>query len=167
MSETSFKHVVRMVGFDLPGDVKVPYAISRIRGVGVNLAMALSKQLGIDPSLRLGEVEEEKLESLERVLRDKKHASLPLWFKNRRSDVLESEDMHLIGSDLLMGVRGDVELLKRIKCWRGVRHSLGLKVRGQRTRVTGRFGRSVGVSKGKLKQAAAAAPAAQGSQQGA
>ncbi len=166
MSETSFKHVVRMVGFDLPGDVKVPYAISRIRGVGVNLAMALSKQLGIDPSLRLGEVEDEKLESLERALRDKKHASLPLWFKNRRSDVLESEDMHLIGSDLLMGVRGDVELLKRIKCWRGVRHSLGLKVRGQRTRVTGRFGRSVGVSKGKLKQAAAA-PAAQGSQQGA
>jgi len=155
LSETSFRHVVRMVGFDLPGDVKVPYALSRIRGVGINLALSLCKQLGIDPSLRLGEVEEAKLESLERVLRDKKHPALPLWFKNRRSDVLENEDMHLIGSELLMGVRGDVELLKRIKCWRGVRHSLGLKVRGQRTRVTGRFGRSVGVSKGKLKQAAA------------
>ncbi|MGC8601067.1 MAG: 30S ribosomal protein S13 [Thermoprotei archaeon] len=165
MSETSFKHVVRMVGFDLPGDVKVPYAISRIRGVGLNLALALTKQLGIDPTLRLGEVEEEKLESLERVLRDKKHVALPIWFKNRRSDVLENEDMHLIGSDLLMGVRGDVELLKRIKCWRGVRHSLGLKVRGQRTRVTGRFGRSVGVSKGKLKQVGASS--GQSSQQGA
>ena len=165
MSETSFKHVVRMVGFDLPGDVKVPYAISRIRGVGLNLALALTKQLGIDPTLRLGEVEEEKLESLERVRRDKKHVALPIWFKNRRSDVLENEDMHLIGSDLLMGVRGDVELLKRIKCWRGVRHSLGLKVRGQRTRVTGRFGRSVGVSKGKLKQVGASS--GQSSQQGA
>jgi len=165
LSETSFKHVVRMVGFDLPGDVKVPYAISRIRGVGLNLALALTKQLGIDPTLRLGEVEEEKLESLERVLRDKKHVALPIWFKNRRSDVLENEDMHLIGSDLLMGVRGDVELLKRIKCWRGVRHSLGLKVRGQRTRVTGRFGRSVGVSKGKLKQVGASS--GQSSQQGA
>ncbi len=154
-----------MVGFDLPGDVKVPYALSRIRGVGINLAIALCKQLGIDPSLRLGEIDDAKIESLERVLRDKKHATLPLWFKNRRSDTIESEDMHLIGSDLLMGVRGDVELVKRIKCWKGVRHSLGLKVRGQRTRVTGRFGRSVGVSKGKLKQAmapsAAPAPAAQ------
>lgn len=164
MSETSFRHVVRMVGFDLPGDTKVPYALSRIRGVGINLALALCRQLGIDPNLRLGEVEESKLESLERVLRDRKHEFLPAWFKNRRSDVIENEGMHLTGSDLLIGVRGDVELLKRIKCWRGVRHSLGLKVRGQRTRVTGRFGRSVGVSKGKLKQAAA--PAAEQKEQG-
>jgi small subunit ribosomal protein S13 len=44
--------------------------------------------------------------------------------------------------------------MKNIKSWKGVRHSLGLKVRGQRTKCTGRTGRSVGVKK-KLLIAAA------------
>jgi len=40
-----------------------------------------------------------------------------------------------------------VDRLKKIRCWRGIRHMLGLKVRGQRTRTTGRFGPTVGVKR--------------------
>jgi len=47
-----------------------------------------------------------------------------------------------------------------IRTWKGVRHSLGLKVRGQRTRTTGRKGRAVGVAKKVVMEAARAAAAA-------
>ena len=39
--------------------------------------------------------------------------------------------------------------MKKIGCWKGIRHKLGLKVRGQRTVTTGRIGFTIGVSKGK------------------
>ena len=37
--------------------------------------------------------------------------------------------------------------MKEIRNWRGIRHALGLKVRGQRTRTSGRSGKAVGVKK--------------------
>jgi len=39
----------------------------------------------------------------------------------------------------------DIERLIKMKAYRGVRHARGKKVRGQRTRSTGRKGRTVGV----------------------
>jgi small subunit ribosomal protein S13 len=39
----------------------------------------------------------------------------------------------------------DIDLMKKLKTYKGIRHALGLKVRGQRTRTTGRKGRVVGV----------------------
>ena len=41
--------------------------------------------------------------------------------------------------------------LREIKCYRGIRHSLGLPVRGQRTKAHFRKGKAVGVQKGKVK----------------
>jgi small subunit ribosomal protein S13 len=51
----------------------------------------------------------------------------------------------------------DIEQMKNIKSWRGYRHAYGLKVRGQRTKTTGRGGKALGVKKKELiaKQAAA------------
>ena len=66
---------------------------------------------------------------------------------NRRKDITTGEDLHLLGSDLTLEIDKDIKLLKKIRSWRGVRHALGLKVRGQRTRTTGRTGRTVGVSR--------------------
>ncbi|TMI37957.1 30S ribosomal protein S13, partial [Candidatus Bathyarchaeota archaeon] len=54
-------------------------------------------------------------------------------------------------------IKSDVDLMKDIRSWKGVRHSLGLKVRGQRTRTTGRSGKAVGVKKKVLMEAARAA----------
>ena len=58
--------------------------------------------------------------------------------------------MHLIGSDLDFAHKNDIDRLRRIKSWRGTRHTLGLKVRGQHTRTTGRGGMAVGVSRKNL-----------------
>jgi small subunit ribosomal protein S13 len=56
-------------------------------------------------------------------------------------------------------LKGDIDNEKNVQSWKGVRHSLGLKVRGQRTRTTGRKGRTVGVRKAALQAAAKAAAA--------
>ncbi|TRM83822.1 30S ribosomal protein S13, partial [Sulfolobus sp. A20-N-G8] len=77
---------------------------------------------------------------------------LPSWIYNRRRDYDAGIDLHLVTSDLIFYVRNDIEREKRNKSWRGVRHSLGLKVRGQRTRTTGRTGMTIGVSKKKTAQ---------------
>jgi SSU ribosomal protein S13P len=68
---------------------------------------------------------------------------------NRRKDPFLGVDRHLITSDLLITVRNDIEFMKKIKSYKGTRHMLGLKVRGQRTRTTGRTGLTVGVKRGK------------------
>jgi small subunit ribosomal protein S13 len=66
----------------------------------------------------------------------------------------------LIGPDATLGVKGDIDFMTDIRTWKGIRHSLGLKVRGQRTRTTGRKGRAVGVAKKVIMEAARAAAAA-------
>jgi small subunit ribosomal protein S18e len=45
--------------------------------------------------------------------------------------------------------REDLERLKKIKSHRGLRHYMGLKVKGQKTKSTGRTGRTLGVTKKK------------------
>lgn len=149
--ETAF--IVRIANTDLPGGLAVPLALSRIKGVGYNAALALCKALGIDPSTRLGRLDQETISKIEGSLRDLQPLGFPPWMFNRRKDYEGGRDLHLIGSDLLLAVREDIERMKRSKSWKGVRHAMGLKVRGQRTVTTGRTGITVGVRKRKEQQA--------------
>ena len=71
----------------------------------------------------------------------------------RRRDIESGKDLHKIGSDLALQTRNDIDKMRRIKSWRGFRHTHGLKVRGQRTKTTGRKGKAVGVKKKRLKAA--------------
>jgi small subunit ribosomal protein S13 len=54
----------------------------------------------------------------------------------------------LVTSDIAFNIRNDIEREKGVFSWRGYRHMYGLKVRGQRTRCSGRKGGAVGVAKG-------------------
>ena len=73
--------------------------------------------------------------------------------------------MHLLTSDIPFTLRNDIERERVTVSWRGYRHLSGLKVRGQRTRTSGRRGGAVGVAKGGLaapvKKGSAGAPAAE------
>jgi len=148
MSE-EFKPIVRIADMDLKGDKNVAYALADIKGIGVNTAFAVCRKLGINPMKKLGYLTESEIRRLDEVLRDISKLGFPGWFLNRPRDPETGKDMHLIGSDLLIRVKMDIELLKKIKCWRGIRHMYGLKVRGQRTRTTGRTGITVGVQRRK------------------
>ncbi|HDD69247.1 MAG TPA: 30S ribosomal protein S13 [Candidatus Korarchaeota archaeon] len=148
MSE-EFKPIVRIADVDLRGDKSVAYALADIKGIGVNTAFAACRKLNIDPLKKLGTLSEAEIKRLDAAVRDLRKLGFPGWFLNRPRDPELGEDLHLIGSDLLVKVKMDIELLKKIRCWRGVRHMLGLKVRGQRTRTTGRTGITVGVRRRK------------------
>jgi len=150
---------VRIAGKDLGGNKKLIVAISDLRGIGYNFAYVLTMKLGLDPRTRLGTLSEEQVKVVEAAVQNASSASLPQWYYNRRKDQETGETKQLLGSDLDFVQRNDIQKEKDIQSWKGVRHSLGLKVRGQRTRTTGRKGRTVGVRKAALVEAAKAAAA--------
>ncbi len=149
MPEETYKHIVRIAGIDIEGELPLPYGLAKIKGIGYHTGLAIVRKLGLNPRLRIGYLSEDDVEMIEKAVRDPKSVSLPSWYLNRRKDYVTGEDRHLIGADLIYEARQDIERLMKIRCWRGIRHALGLKVRGQRTHTTGRLGPVVGVTKGK------------------
>jgi small subunit ribosomal protein S18e len=75
--------------------------------------------------------------------------NIPKWFLNRQRDIREGTWGQLISNALDTKLREDLERMKKIRCHRGLRHFWGLKVRGQKTKSTGRTGRTLGVTKKK------------------
>jgi small subunit ribosomal protein S13 len=154
-----FRHIVRIAGRDLDGTKKLVPAIAEVKGVGDSFANAMVSTLKLDPKARLGQLSDKQLHQIETALKDPNSMNLPPWLLNRRKDVDSGSNLHRIGSDLDFMIKNDVDREKNVMSWRGIRHSLGLKVRGQRTRTTGRKGRTVGVKKSSLQAAAQAAAA--------
>lgn len=155
-----FRHIVRIAGRDLDGTKKIVPSVAELKGVGESYANGLVAILKLDSRQRLGQLTDKQLQQIEGALKDGSGANLPVWLLNRRKDVDSGANIHRIGSDLDFMIKNDIEREKNVLSWRGVRHSLGLKVRGQRTRTTGRKGRTVGVKKSSLQAAQAAAQAA-------
>lgn len=155
MSEAvEFRHLVRVSGRDLDGGKKLIAALSDLRGVGYNFAQVIASRLSLDPSVRLGTLSEEQVKEIEAAIQSAAKSALPVWYYNRRKDPETGESRQLLGSDLDFVQKNDIQEERNIQSWKGVRHSLGLKVRGQRTRTTGRKGRTVGVRKATLVAAA-------------
>lgn len=150
--ERAFRHVVRILETDVPGELPLVYGLAEVKGVGYNLASAVCRVLGLDPNMKIGYLTDSEVEIIEKIVKDPLRAGVPPWMLNRRKDYSTGVDMHLYGAQLIYYVKEDIEREKRIKSWRGVRHALGLKVRGQKTRTTGRIGITVGVKKKKTAQ---------------
>jgi small subunit ribosomal protein S13 len=154
---SEFKHIVRIAGRDLRGGKKLVSALSELKGVGPNLASALINVLRLDGKYRLGFLSDRQISDIEESLPDLAKFGIPNWALNRRKDIVTGSSLHQIGSDLDYSIKNDVEREKNTGSWRGIRHSLGLKVRGQCTRTTGRKGRTIGVRKAVLRATAATA----------
>lgn len=148
MSSQEYRHIVRIVGNDIPGEKKILIGLSQIRGIGYNFATAILDTLKINSNTNIGYLSEEQVKSIEQILQNPSAANFPAWFLNRRKDTETGEDKHLLTSDIEFTVRNDIERERITGSWRGYRHMFGLKVRGQRTRTTGRKGGAVGVAKG-------------------
>lgn len=146
------------MGVDLDGSKKLIYGLTKIRGVGVSLSGAIVRAAGMKPEARIGQLSEEEVEKIEDVISDPLKFGIPPRLVNRRKDLETGRDLHLVGPDLALKVKTDIDFMKDLRTWKGIRHSLGLKVRGQRTKTTGRSGKAVGVKK---KAAIAALRAAQ------
>ncbi len=156
MAEQEYRHIVRILGNDVPGDKTMLTGLSQIRGVGHSFAAAVLDMTSIRSNSRIGYLTDEQVQSIEGVLQDPKSASVPIWFLNRRKDPETGQDKHLLNSDIEFTIRNDIERERVSGSWRGYRHMYGLKVRGQRTRTAGRRGGAVGVAKGGKAQPAKA-----------
>jgi small subunit ribosomal protein S13 len=162
LSASEYKHILRIAGKDVEGSKKLLVALSEVKGVGYNFAQVLTQSLGINPNLRVGFLTDSQIKDIEKALSDPSKVGVPEWYLNRKKDMDLGKTHHLITSDLDFSISNDIEREKTIMSWRGYRHMFGLRVRGQRTRTTGRKGGAVGVKKVKMMPGAApgAAPAA-------
>lgn len=151
MAEKEFRHIVRIVNTDLPGNKSIANALTKIKGVKFMLANAVCNTINIDRNKKTGELEEEEIRKISDVLKNPLQHGIPVWMLNRRKDYETGENKHLTGADLKFAQENDIKTLKKIKCYKGIRHIFGLPLRGQRTRSNFRRGKSLGVARGKKK----------------
>jgi small subunit ribosomal protein S13 len=148
LSTQEYNHIVRIVGNDIHGEKKMTIGLTQIKGIGYNFATAILDTLKINPNSNIGYLTEPQVQAIEKLITDPSSSNFPIWFLNRRKDVVTGKDLHLLTSDVDFTLRNDIERERITSSWRGYRHMFGLKVRGQRTRCTGRKGGAVGVAKG-------------------
>lgn len=159
-----YRGIVRIVGKDLQGQTTVKNALRKIPGVGHNLSASLTRAVLSKSDFAgdelVGNLTDEQLKSFEDVIKNPMNHGVPVFLINRPIDPESGKPMHRVMADLKFSVKQDIEKHVDMRSYRGWRHQMGQKTRGQRTRSTGRSGMTVGVMKKALKKGAAAAPAA-------
>ncbi len=143
------RNIVRIMKKDLNGDHSLERGIRGITGINFMLARAVRIKSGIDKNKKLSELKDNEIEKIEKILENIYEQKLPAWLLNRRKDFKTGVDTHNFEADLMLSKREDLERMKKIKSYKGVRHMHGLKVRGQKTKSTGRKESSVGVKRKK------------------
>ncbi len=106
----------RIVGVDIPNNKRVEIALTYIHGVGRTKAIEILKRVNIEPGLQAGK--------------------LGLDDISRLNELIQSE--YIVEGDLRREVSGNIKRLMQIHSYRGLRHRMGLPVRGQRTHTNAR-----------------------------
>ena len=144
--EEDIKYFVRVGTTDLDGTKSVRIALTGIKGVGRHTSSVISRMAKVDEYAALGRLDEDSVNRI-RTAVEQYITKIPTWMANRPKDVYTGETKHLLGTDLTLINDEDVNLMRKIRCYRGIRHETGQKVRGQRTKSTGRTGTTVGVKR--------------------
>lgn len=106
----------RVIGVDIPGNKRLVISLTYIFGVGNSLSKRIVEKLGLDPNMRAQELTSENIA--------------------RINSLLTSE--YAVEGDLRRQIQNNIKRFISIHCYRGMRHRLGLPVRGQRTRTNAR-----------------------------
>ncbi len=106
----------RIVGVDVPNNKRVEIALTYIYGVGTTTARKVCKALDFKPALRAKDLTEEDVQHIANLL----------------------EKSYVVEGSLRRQVAQNIQRLKDIGCYRGIRHRKGLPVRGQNTQSNAR-----------------------------
>jgi small subunit ribosomal protein S13 len=151
--DENMRGIVRISGKDVEGHVPIRKAMYAVKGVGRRYASICAEiaheKLGIDPDSQVGLLTDDQLNKLEEIIITPKQHNIPEYLLNRRKDYATGENTHLITNELGFAIKTDVEKEMKTKSWRGISHMFRKKVRGQRTKSTGRKGTTMGVSRKK------------------
>ena len=123
--------MARIAGVELQDNWKVDFALTKIKGIGWSLSEKILKSLNLKDGKRVSELTSDEVSKL-------------------ASDV----EKYPIEGDLLRQVKGNVQRLRTIGSYRGIRHTRGLPVRGQRTRSNARTKRGKRKTVGAFKKEA-------------
>lgn len=108
--------MARIHGVDIPNNKKLVISLTYIYGIGHKTAEKILKTLNIDGNMRTKDLSDEDLSRI----------------------ASEIENNYVIEGQLSRQLRQNVQRLREIGCYRGLRHRQKLPVRGQRTRSNAR-----------------------------
>lgn len=106
----------RITGVDLPSDKPSFIGLTAIFGIGRSSATEILEKVGIDKHKRIKELTDEEIDRIRHII----------------------EKEYKVEGEKKSEIRQNINELKDINCYRGVRHKKGLPVRGQRTRTNAR-----------------------------
>lgn len=106
----------RVIGIDIPGNKRLEISLTYIYGVGRTLSNQIIEELNFDKNMKANSLSEEDVARINAYLQTK----------------------CVVEGDLRRQVQNNIKRLIGINCYRGMRHRLGLPVRGQRTRTNSR-----------------------------
>jgi len=106
----------RVIGIDIPDNKRLEVSLTYLYGVGRKLSNDIIKELGLNKDMRAKALTEEDIARLNAILQSK----------------------YVVEGDLRRQVQNNIKRLINIHSYRGMRHRLGLPVRGQRTRTNSR-----------------------------
>lgn len=107
--------MARIAGVNLPAKKRIEVALTYIYGIGPSRAKEILARTGVDPDTRVMDLTEQEVTALRREV-----------------------ESYTVEGDLRRQVRGHIQRLIDIGCYRGIRHKAGLPVRGQKTRSNAR-----------------------------
>lgn len=142
-----FQYILRILNTNVDGKKKIWMALTAIKGVGRRFSILICQKANVSINKRAGELNNEEIDNITTILASPDKFNIPVWFFNRRRDIRDGVDKHLIGNAVDVALRDDLERLKRIRCNRGLRHFWGFRVRGQHTKTNGRYGLSAHMAK--------------------
>lgn len=117
--------MIRVSGVILPPNKHVGIALRSVFGIGRTRALQICKAVGVEPSVKISDIKEDTANLIQKA-------------------VTEFE----VEGDLRRRIAMNIKRLRDIKCYRGLRHRMGLPVRGQRTRTNARTRKGKKRSKG-------------------
>ncbi len=152
-----FRTLLRIFDKDVNGEESIFIALTRVKGVDFMLSNAICSVLNLPKFEKVGNLTEADIEKIEDCMQNPGKYGIPVWLMNRRKDPETGADRHLVSATSTLQQNLDIRGLKKVRAYKGWRHSRGLKVRGQRQRRT-KKGALLGVMK-KKEMPKAAAPA--------
>ncbi|KTG27481.1 30S ribosomal protein S13 [Haloferax profundi] len=148
------RYFIRIGQTDLDGTKTVERSLTDMKGIGKRTARIIADAAEVDRTALFGKLPEDEIDSVVDVVENFEDHS-PEWMVNRQKDFFSGETAHITGSDLEEKRRHDINRMKMISSYKGVRHQRGQKVRGQRTKSTGRTEGTIGVNVEEIKEAQA------------
>jgi small subunit ribosomal protein S13 len=150
-ADEDLRYFVRIGQTDLDGTQSVERSLTDLNGIGRRTARIIAERAGVDRTDVFGALEDDQIEEIVDLV-ESFGEDAPEWMTNHRNDFFDGETTHRLGNDLQITRRQDINRMKMIDSYKGVRHKRGQKVRGQRTQSTGRTEGTIGVNVEAIKE---------------